>query len=80
MHEDRHATKGSEGFWSTRTQPFAAPCGGYDRCGTRRSVHVLGGENLVEDGLGLVLVGLLCEGQFAHQNLAGFGQHALLTG
>src|SRR6056297_878856 len=39
-----------------------------------------GREDLVEDGLGLVLVGLLGQGQFAYQNLAGLGQHALLAG
>jgi hypothetical protein len=42
----------------------------------RRSV----GQDLVEQSLGLVLVGLLGQGELAHENLPGLGQHALLTG
>src|SRR5258708_5911782 len=38
------------------------------------------GQNLVEDGLGLVLVGLLGEGELGDQDLPGLGQHPLLTG
>src|SRR5690606_19845919 len=39
-----------------------------------------GGEYLVEQGLGLVLVGVLRERELADQNLARLGEHALLTG
>src|SRR4026208_2274842 len=39
-----------------------------------------GGENLVEDRLCLVLVGVLSEGQLAHQDLACLGKHPLLAG
>src|SRR5689334_13573220 len=39
----------------------------------------LGGKNLVEESLGLVLVGLLGQGQLAHQDLARLGEHALLA-
>ena len=38
-----------------------------------------GGENLVEDGLSLVLVGLLCERELGDEDLTGLGQHALLA-
>src|SRR5580700_5660099 len=44
--------------------------------GTRRS----GSENLVEQGLGLVLVGLLRQGELADQYLPGLRQHPLLAG
>src|SRR4051794_23386042 len=39
-----------------------------------------GREDLVEQGLGLVLVRVLRERELAHQDLAGLGEHALLTG
>src|SRR5450756_1657800 len=39
-----------------------------------------GGENLVEDGLSLVLVGLLGESQLGDEYLTRLGQHALLAG
>jgi len=39
-----------------------------------------GGENLVEDGLGLVLVGLLGERKLGDKDLTGLGEHALLAG
>src|SRR6478752_1064089 len=39
-----------------------------------------GSQDLVEDGLGLVLVGVLGERQLADQDLAGLGEHALLAG
>src|SRR6185369_12900697 len=37
-----------------------------------------GGENLVEENLGLVLVGPLGERELADQDLPGLGEHALL--
>ena len=45
-----------------------------------RTASVSGREDLVEQGLGLVLVGVLREGELAHQNLARLGEHPLLTG
>src|SRR5262252_6842140 len=39
-----------------------------------------GRQDLVEQGLGLVLVGLLGQGQLADQDLPGLGQHPLLAG
>src|SRR4029079_5885549 len=39
-----------------------------------------GGEHLVEDGLGLVLVGVLGQGQLGDEDLARLGQHPLLAG
>src|SRR4051812_5675800 len=38
-----------------------------------------GSENFVEQHLGVVLVGAFGESELAYQNLAGLGQHALLT-
>src|SRR6202022_1442320 len=38
-----------------------------------------GGQNLVEDGLGLLVVGVLGERELAHQDLARLGQHPLLA-
>src|SRR5215471_3156278 len=38
-----------------------------------------GGKNLVEQGLGLVLVSLLGQRKLAHQNLPRLSQHPLLT-
>jgi hypothetical protein len=38
-----------------------------------------GGQDLVEEGLGLVLVGVLGQRQLRHQDLSRLGQHALLT-
>src|SRR6476646_1350508 len=40
----------------------------------------LPGENFVEQGFGLVLVGAFGEGELAHENLARLGEHALLAG
>src|SRR5689334_19648449 len=40
---------------------------------------MLGGKDLVEQSLGLVLVGLLGQRQLAHQDLPRLGQHALLA-
>src|SRR5690242_565495 len=39
-----------------------------------------GGQNLVEDGLRLGVVGALGQRQFTDQNLTGLGQHPLLAG
>src|SRR5918993_4353442 len=39
-----------------------------------------GREDLVEDGLGLLLVGLLRERELGDEDLAGLGEHALLAG
>src|SRR4051794_27600063 len=39
-----------------------------------------GGENLVEDGLGLVLVGVLGKSKLRHKDLASLGEHSLLPG
>ena len=38
-----------------------------------------GRQDLVEQRLGLVLVGLLSERELAHEDLPGLGQHALLA-
>src|SRR5690625_1612070 len=43
-------------------------------------VVLSGGENLVEERLGLVLVGLLRECELAHEYLARLGEHTLLAG
>src|SRR5260370_31413161 len=52
-----------------------------DKASARRpSRSALVRQDLVEQGLGLVLVRLLSESQLAHENLPGLGQHALLTG
>ena len=40
----------------------------------------LTGENLVEKSLGFILIRLLGERQFTHQNLSGFREHALFSG
>src|SRR5581483_3513761 len=46
-----------------------------------RSLSVaLGGEDLVEQGLGLVLVGVLRQSELTHQDLPRLGQHPLLAG
>src|SRR4051812_1415432 len=39
-----------------------------------------GGEDLVEDRLRLVFVGVLSEGKLRHEDLAGLGEHPLLAG
>src|SRR5665647_2658182 len=49
-------------------------CGTPARGGNTRS----GSENLVEDGLSLVLVRLLCKRELGDEDLTGLGQHALL--
>src|SRR5690606_22002705 len=47
---------------------------------TRTSPGRSGGEDLVEDGLGLGFVGLLGEGELGDEDLARLGQHPLLPG
>src|SRR6266567_6100828 len=47
--------------------------------GTALGGPTLGSEDLVEQGLGLVLVGLLGQRQLAHQDLPRLGEHALLA-
>lgn len=92
VDEHRDATEGPQGLGRTRPEALAAASSGNERCRARGSLRQvsrrvrgrhdgdpLGGEDFVEDGLGLVLVGLLGEGELAHQDLAGLGQHALLT-
>jgi len=85
IDEYRGAGEFPKRFRGAGTQPLPPTCGG-DEGGDARPgdvvAHgngVLGGQDLVEDGFRLVLVGLLSQGQLAHQNLAGLGQHALLA-
>src|SRR5687767_1136687 len=39
-----------------------------------------GGQDLVEDGLGLLLLGVLRQGELGDEDLACLGEHALLAG
>src|SRR5207248_9173674 len=71
----RPATAGQPGTarasWSTGVRQLRSPRGEQNQA--------LGGKDLVEQGLGLVLVGLLGQGQLAHQDLPRLGEHALLA-
>jgi hypothetical protein len=48
--------------------------------GVADAINGSGLQDLVEDGLGLVLVGVLGQGQLADQDLARLAEHALLAG
>ena len=80
MDEKRGSTEEPECLRSTRPKSVTATGRRNDGRGSPLGGHVgLGGEDLVEDCLGFVLVGLLGEGKFAHENLAGLGEHALFS-
>ena len=78
MNENRQAREIAKGFGGCGAEPFTAAC--CRNNGSRGHRVNLGSQNLVEDGLCLVLVRVLGKGKFRDQNLAGLGEHALLAG
>ena len=80
VHEQWSAPKQPKCLWGARTESLAAPRGGNDGRGSPFGCHRdLGGEDLVEDRLGFVLIGLLGQGQFTYEDLPSLRQHALLA-
>ena len=80
MHEQWSAPKQPKCLWGARPQTLAAPRRRHDGRGSPFACHRdLGGEDLVEDRLGFVLIGLLGQGQFTHENLPSLREHALLS-
>lgn len=80
MNEKRRSAEEPECLRRTGPKPFASTGRRNDGRGSPFGAHAgLRGEDLVEDRLGFVLVGLLGESKLAHENLTGLSEHALLS-
>ena len=75
--QHRTTSEVDECLWRASRQPFPGPCCRDD--GDRAHASGRGGQNLVEDGLGLGVVGVLRERQLADKDLPGLRQHPLLA-
>ena len=80
VHEQWRAPEQPKCLRGARPESFAAPRRRHAGRGSPFGCHRdLGGEDLVEDRLGFVLIGLLGQGQFTYEDLPSLRQHALLA-